>query len=81
MPAPIKPTSRQKSILVLHFIIFAIATVIMWTTYSRGVKGWAYPWPAWITAAWGLWLMGHFCVVFFSTEDKGEGEYKRQQAN
>jgi len=81
MPAKIKPTSRQKSLLVLHFIIFAIGTVLMWTMYTKGKTGWVYPWPAWITAAWGLWLLGHFCVLFTSYEDKGEQEYKRQQAN
>lgn len=81
MLAKIKPTGRQKSFLLLHFVVFAIVTVLMWTTYSKGVKGWAYPWPAWITAAWGLWLIGHICILFTSYEDRGEQEYKRQQAN
>ncbi len=81
MPAKIKPTSRQKSFLVLHIVIFAIGTVVMWSTYSRRVKGWAYPWPAWITAAWALWLFGHFCLLFTSYEDAGANEYKRQQTD
>lgn len=81
MPAKIKPTGRQKSLLLLHIVIFIIGNVIMWTTYDKGVKGWAYPWPAWITAAWALWLLGHFCLLFTSYEDKGLAEYKRQTQN
>ena len=81
MPKRIKPTKRQISLLILHCIAFAIGVSIMWLTYDKGVKGWAYPWPAWITAAWGLWLMGHFCVLFTSYEDKGLKEYKRQESS
>lgn len=77
----IKATSRQKSLLVLHAIIFIIGNVIMWSTYDKGVKGWAYPWPAWITAAWALWLLGHFCILFTSYEDKGMTEFQRQMHN
>ncbi|HXS35812.1 MAG TPA: hypothetical protein VN721_03880 [Flavipsychrobacter sp.] len=78
MPKRIKPTKRQLSLLGLHAVAFTIGVVIMWTTYDKGHKGWTYPWPAWITAAWGLWLMGHFCVLFTSYVDKGLNDYKAQ---
>lgn len=77
----IKPTSRQKTILLLHFVVFAVATIVMWTTYNKGAKGWVYPWPAWITAAWGLSLIGHICALFTSFEDPGLDEFNRQVNN
>ena len=81
MPKRIQPTGRQKSIFLLHLVVYAIAVVVMWTTYDKGVVGWAYPWPAWITAAWGLAIVGHACQVFRSYEDKGYMEYHRQAEN
>jgi hypothetical protein len=81
MPQKIKPTGRQKSMFLAHFVVFAIASAIMWLTYDNGVEGWAYPWPAWITAAWALSLIGHWCAVYTSYEDKGMEEYQRQSHN
>ena len=81
MPQKIKPTARQKSVFLVHFIVFAIASAIMWLMYDNGVEGWAYPWPAWITAAWALSLIGHWCAVYTSYEDKGMDDFKRQSAN
>jgi len=81
MAKKIKPTARQKTILLVHFLVFAVATVIMWTTYDKGVKGWAYPWPAWITAAWALSLVGHICALFTSYEDKGLDDFNRMVNN
>jgi hypothetical protein len=78
MPKRIAPTGRQKSLVFLHFAVFAIATVACWALYQGKSTEWAYPWPAWTTAAWGLLLLGHFCVVFASYEDKGLTEYERQ---
>lgn len=81
MPKKIQPTKRQKTILVLHIIVFAIVNTIMWLTYDKGVKGWAYPWPAWITAAWALGLVGNFCLLFTTYEDPGQQEFDRQLHN
>lgn len=81
MPRKIKATKRQQMLLLLHAIGFTIGVILMWTLYKGGSKEWVYPWPAWITAAWGLWLVGHFCVTYFSYEDKGLKEYKRQESN
>lgn len=77
----IKPTGKQKSIFYIHTAIFAVATILSWMLYDKGVEGWAYPWPAWTTAAWGLSLIGHFCAVFLSWEDPGHDEYMRQEVN
>jgi hypothetical protein len=79
MPKAIKPTSKQKSLFLMHCVIFAIATILSCMFYDKGVKGWAYPWHAWTIAAWGLWLLGHWCVVYMSVEDKGYDTYRRQQ--
>ena len=81
MPKKIKPTGRQKTIFFVHLLVFAIASFIMWTTYDKGVVGWAYPWPAWITAAWALSLIGHWCALFTNYEDKGMDDFHRQVQN
>ena len=81
MTQMIKATAKQKRNLVIHAIIFTIATIITWKVYDMGVEGWAYPWPAWTTAAWGLALIGHGCAVFTSFEDKGHEGYTRQESN
>ncbi len=79
MPAKIKPTGKQKRNFLLHFIVFAIVSVLLWTTYNMGSDEWVYPWPAWITAAWGLSLIGHGCLVYTSYEDKGYDVYEQQE--
>ena len=80
MSNKVQATGKQKSMLMLHTVVFAIVTAITWLTYDKGANGhWAYPWPAWTTAAWGLFLLGHFCIMFSSFEDKGYTEYRQQQ--
>jgi F0F1-type ATP synthase membrane subunit a len=80
MPKKVIPTGKDKSMLVLHTVIFAIVTVASWMFYDKPLTGhWAYPWPAWTTAAWALALLGHFCIVFVSYEDKGYQTYRQQQ--
>jgi hypothetical protein len=81
MPQKIKPTATQKRNFFIHLIVFLIASAIMWLTYDKGVEGWAYPWPAWITAAWALSLIGHWCAVYTSFEDPGHEEFIRQTKN
>lgn len=81
MPQKIKPTSKQKMTLMVHAVIFAIATIFSWMVYDKGVDSWAYPWPAWSTAAWGLALIGHWCAVYLTYEDPGHEDYKRQELN
>ncbi len=80
MPKKIKPTSKQISMLVLHAVIFGVVSAASLFLYDKGANGkWVYPWPAWTVAAWGLCLLGHFCIVFASTEDKGYSTYRQQQ--
>lgn len=77
----INPTGRQKMIFFVHLIIFIIANAIMWMTYKGDAKGWVYPWPAWITAAWGLAVIGHLCALWTSYSDPGMEDYVRQTQN
>jgi hypothetical protein len=53
----------------------------MWTLYDKGATTWVYPWPAWITAAWALSLVGHWCALFTSYEDAGLDEFNRLSNN
>ena len=80
MAKNVKSTGKQKSMLLLHCAIFGIVTAITWMMYDKPLTGhWAYPWPAWTTAAWALALLGHFCIVFTSYEDPGYDTYRQQQ--
>lgn len=81
MPKKVTPTGKQKQIFWIHTLVFAVATIFTWMIYDKGVEGWAYPWPAWTTAAWGLSLIGHFCAVFLSYEDPYFEEHLRQEKN
>ncbi len=81
MSQKILPTSGQKKIFVLHVLVFAIINALMWFTYDLGADSWVYPWPAWITAAWGLSLVGHWCTLYTTYKDKGMDEYIRQSKN
>ncbi len=84
MSKRIMPTSKQKTQLVIHAIIFVVVNALLWVFYDQepllieGSKGWAYPWPSWITAAWALALIGHWAALFTSYEDKGHAEFVRQ---
>ncbi len=79
LPQKLKPSPKQKRNFIIHLIVFAIATIIMFMVHhQQGKLEWAYPWHAWIIAAWGLAVIGHLCAVFFSYEDKGHIEYQRQ---
>ncbi len=84
MGAKIKPTAKQKSQLIIHAIIFLVVNVLLWLFFDKppllieSAKGIAYPWPSWITAAWGLALIGHWAALFANYEDAGTDEYLRQ---
>lgn len=79
MPKKIKPTAKQKSMFMLHTVVFTIATILSCMFYDKGIEGWAYPWHAWTIAAWALCLLGHWCLVYASMEDEGYDTYRRQQ--
>ncbi|MEZ5047288.1 MAG: 2TM domain-containing protein [Chitinophagaceae bacterium] len=78
------PTAKQKSNFVLHVIVFLIANATLWAFwyFGQGAKDhWVYPWGIWITAAWALSLIGHWCAVYTNYEDVGNQEYLRQKNN
>ena len=79
MAKKVKPSGKDKSMLMLHCVLFAIGTALSWMMYDKHDGHWAYPWPAWTTAAWALTLLGHYCIVFVSYEDKGYDVYRHQQ--
>jgi len=84
MAKKIPPTAGQKSKLLIHAIIFLIVNVLLWLFYDKepllieSAKGIAYAWPAWITAAWALSLIGHWAALYTNYEDPGNEEYLRQ---
>jgi cation transport ATPase len=81
MSNKIIPTSGQKRIFFIHCLVFAVANIAMWMLYKGNAKGWVYPWPAWITAAWALAIIGHMCALWTSYEDAGMKDYERQTQN
>lgn len=83
MPKKIAPTGKQTSKLIIHAIIFVVANVLIWYLHNGAWKiesaaDVTYPWPAWITAAWGLALIGHWAALFTQYEDKYHDEYLSQ---
>lgn len=81
MPRKIEPTSKKKSRWMIHFVIYLIGVALMWFFTYHGKEGFVYPWPAWITAAWGLAVVAHASTVWSNYVDKSYDEFHRQNAN
>ncbi len=81
MPAKMKTSGKQVRGWVMHLLVFLVVNAILWFITFNGKTGFVYPWPAWITAAWGLLMIGHACLVWASYEDKGYDEWQRQAQN
>ena len=84
MPAKIIPNAKDKSKFMMHVVIFVIANAALWAYWYFGQganKQWVYPWGIWITAAWGLSLIGHWCAVYTNYEDVGNADYLKQKSN
>ncbi len=84
MPKRVQATGAQKRNFLLHTVVFIIATVVIWYMYkAEGIKTgkWVYPWQAWVTAAWGLAVIGHWCAVYRSYTDPNHDEFTRQTQN
>ncbi len=77
MANKIIPSAKEKSRFFVHLIIFLVASVVMLLTYDMGATQWVYPWPAWIIAAWGLVVLAHACLTFYSYEDPELDEFNR----
>ena len=76
------PSAAAKRTFFIHFIVFAIAVIAMVLVHRSQVKangGWAYPWHAWVIAAWGLGIIGHMCALWTSYEDPGMMKYEREK--
>lgn len=78
MPRIIKPTKKKITGWIIHFIIFLIGMFAFWFWCYYGKEGWVYPWPSWISGAWGLSVIVHACLVWSNYEDKGLAEFRRQ---
>jgi hypothetical protein len=82
MPEKIIPSSKNKSIFTMHVVLFILANAGLWS-YWYFIQGanhqWVYPWGIWITAAWALSLIGHWCAVYTSYEDQGNNDYQKQK--
>ena len=86
MANKIPVTAQQRTKLFIHLAVFIIVNLILWITYDKAplrvdVNGWAYVWPIWITAAWGLSFIGHYASLYTNYEDEGIKEYQRQKNN
>lgn len=84
MPSKVAPSSSQKSKFYMHFVVFILANAAIWLYwyFVQGAKEkWVYPWGIWITAAWGLSLLGHWAALFTNYSDNGNDEYIRQTKN
>ncbi len=78
------PSSGAKSKFMMHVVVFIIANAAIWAYwyYGQGANHqWVYPWGIWLTAAWALSLIGHWCAVYTNYEDPGVEEFKRQASN
>ena len=84
MAKKILPSAKQKRIFFIHLVIFAVANAGLWwyrSAQMADLRRWVYPTAAWITAAWALAVIGHWCALWTSYEDTAMDEYKRQTRN
>ncbi|MBS1615715.1 MAG: 2TM domain-containing protein [Bacteroidetes bacterium] len=76
------PTAAAKRNFFIHAVIFVIGVVTMVMMHKSEMKaqgGWAYPWHAWVIAAWSLGIVGHMCALWTSYEDPGMLKYEREK--
>lgn len=83
---PYQPPS--KGLFFIHFAIYLTVMAILWTHYIlQNVKmhGGAYPWEAWFTGSWFIFLLGHFCNTYFDNNvdnsDKQYLKYLKEKVN
>jgi len=84
MPRRILPTAKQKRLFYIHCVVFAVATVAMFLIHAGQEKAsgsWEYPWHAWPVAAWALAVIGHWCALWTTYEDRGLEEFERMTRN
>jgi hypothetical protein len=81
MPQKLPTTGKQVRGWFLHLVVFAIVNIILWYICYKGATGWVYPWPIWITSAWGLLIIGHACMIWANYDDKNYKEWQEQVNN
>ncbi|GAA4302985.1 2TM domain-containing protein [Compostibacter hankyongensis] len=76
----------SKGVFFIHLAIYLIAMAILWTHYyvsNKALHGGAYPWEAWFTGSWFIFVLGHFCNTFFDSNrnnsDKGYVKYLQER--
>lgn len=76
-PPTYKAPSKQ--LFFLNLAGYLIVMAILWTYYynvNTRLQGDAYPWEAWFTGGWFIFLMGHFCHTYFDhNKDNCDKQY------
>ncbi len=83
-PRKVPPTGAQKRLFFIHLVIFIVATIAMFMIHAgqeTAAGTWVYPWHAWPVAAWGLAVIGHWCALWTTYEDKGLDDFNRMVHN
>ncbi|MFM2386290.1 MAG: hypothetical protein RL660_1047 [Bacteroidota bacterium] len=75
----IAPTARQKSILMIHLVVFLVVNAALWFMWKQGGAG--YAWPIWLTSAWFLSLIGHWSALYTRYSDAGMDKYMHDAKN
>ncbi|HVB04341.1 MAG TPA: 2TM domain-containing protein [Chitinophagaceae bacterium] len=81
-------TPPSKGLFFIHFALYLVVMAILWTHYvaqNTTMHGGAYPWEAWFTGSWFIFLLGHFCNTFFdnnaNNSDKQYLKYLKEKVN
>lgn len=83
-PRKVPPTAAQKRTFFIHVAIFAVGVIAMFMIHAGQEKAagtWVYPWMAWPVAAWSLAIIGHWCALWTTYEDKGLDDFNRMVHN
>ncbi len=83
-PRKVPPTAAQKRVFFIHVAIFIVAVIAMFMIHAGQEKAagtWVYPWMAWPVAAWALAVIGHWCALWTTYEDKGLDDFNRMVHN
>ncbi len=77
--APYKQPSRK--LFFIHLALYLIVMAILWTHYvisNNALHGDAYPWEAWFTCTWFIFVMGHFFDTFFdNNRNNSDKQYRK----
>lgn len=83
-PRKVPPTGAQKRVFFIHLAIYIVAVIAMFVIHAgqeTAAGTWVYPWHAWPVAAWSLAIIGHWCALWTTYEDKGLDDFNRMVHN